>query len=306
MPPSTASKAGISADLMTVSPPSPPASVAVAIFAHQEERRIGRCLASLPLDRPDTVFHVLVNGSTDRTAERAKAAAGGRANIFVHDIVQGGKSRTWNHAVHRLLTGRESTVIFMDGDAEIVAGSVDALVADLAANPAANAAAGLPMNGRMAAAYQAGLRAEGGLFGDLYALSGRFVAAIRDRGLRLPDDLIGDDGLVASWAHTDLQPDSHWVHDRVLACDGAGFLCEQVSLFRPASWLMQYRRLTSYSVRFFQNRILSDIMTREGPDGLPARLASLYGEWLPRWRPRPGLTGWFDRKALQRMRKAAS
>jgi len=290
---------------MTAEPPSVPASVAVAIFAHQEERRIGRCLASLPLDRPDTIFHVLVNGTTDATAERAREAAGGRANVIVHDIAQGGKSRTWNHAVHDLLTGRESAVIFMDGDSEFIPGSIDALVADLAAHPAANAVAGLPMNGRMAAVYQAGLRAEGGLFGDLYALSGRFVAAIRDRGLRLPEDLIGDDGLVASLAHTDLQADSHWVHNRVLACDGAGFLCEQVSLLRPASWVMQYRRLTSYSVRFFQNRILSDIMTREGPAGLPARLATLYGEWLPRWRPRPGLTGWFDRKALARMRRAA-
>ncbi|QGP80188.1 glycosyltransferase [Sphingobium sp. CAP-1] len=279
--------------------------VAVAIFAHQEERRIALCLASLPLDRPDTCFHVLVNGTTDATVERARAAAGGRANIIVHDIAQGGKSRTWNHAVHTLLTGDEEAVIFLDGDAEIVAGSFDALLADLAAHPHANAAAGMPMNGRMAEAYRRGLRAEGGLFGDLYALSGRFVAAIRARGLRLPDDLIGDDGLVAAWAHTDLKDDSHWVHDRVLACEGAGFIAEQVSLARPATWAMQYKRLINYSVRFFQNRIVSDIMTREGPSGLPARLSSLYGEWLPRWRPRPGLTGWFDRKALARMRAAA-
>ncbi|MFC3441044.1 glycosyltransferase family A protein [Sphingobium rhizovicinum] len=280
-------------------------ALTVAIFAHQEERRIGLCLASLPLDRPDTLFHVLVNGTTDATVERAKAAAGARPHVIVHDIAQGGKSRTWNHAVHHLLTGAEDAVVFMDGDAEITPGSFDALVADLAAHPDANASAGMPMNGRMAQVYRDGLKAEGGLFGDLYALSGRFVAAIRARGLRLPDDLIGDDGLVAAWAHTDLKDDSHWVHDRVRHCDGAGFLAEQVSIARPSTWAMQYKRLINYSVRFFQNRIVSDIMTREGPSGLPARLASLYADWLPRWRPRPGLTGWFDRKALQRMRDAA-
>lgn len=298
-----ASKAGTSAKAMAAAP-LPPGSVAVAIFAHQEERRIALCLASLPLDRVDTIFHVLVNGTTDATVERAKAAAGGRANIIVHDIAQGGKSRTWNHFVHHLLIGTEAAVIFMDGDAEIMPGSFDALVADLAAHPQANAVAGMPMNGRMAQAYREGLRAEGGLFGDLYALSGRFVAAIRRRGLRLPDDLIGDDGLVAAWAHTDLKDDSHWVHDRVRHCDDAGFLAEMVGLARPSTWAMQYKRLINYSVRFYQNRIVSDIMTREGPDGLPARLSSLYADWLPRWRPRPGLTGWFDRKALQRMRRA--
>ncbi|WP_145199968.1 glycosyltransferase [Sphingobium sp. B2] len=279
-------------------------TVAVAIFAHQEEKRIATCLGSLPLDRADTLFHVLVNGTTDATVVRAREAAGGRANVIVHDIAAGGKSRTWNHLVHDLLNGSEQAVVFLDGDAEIQSGSIDALVADLAAHPHANAAAGMPVNGRMAQTYRRNLRAEGGLFGDLYALSGRFVGAIRMRGLRLPDDLIGDDGLVAAWAHTDLQKDSGWDVTRVIACDGAGFACEQVSLTRPSTWTMQYKRLINYSVRFYQNRIVSDIMTRQGPDGLPPRLSSLYPDWLPRFRPRGGISAWFDRKALARMRDA--
>jgi hypothetical protein len=282
-----------------------PSSVAVAIFAHQEERRIGACLASLPLDRPDTTFHVLVNGTTDATVARARDAAGSRANVIVHDITQGGKSRTWNHMVHGLLTGGEEAVVFMDGDAQIVAGSIDALVAGLASRPHANAASGMPMNGRMAETYRGTLHSEGGLFGDLYALSGRFLSDIRARGLRLPDDLIGDDGLVASWAHTGLQKDVAWDIARVVPCGEAGFVCEQVSLVRPQTWRMHYKRLINYSVRFYQNRIVSDIMTREGPVGLPARLAILYPLWLPRFRPRPGLTAWFDRKALKRMRAAS-
>ena len=136
------------------------------------------------------------------------------------------------------------------------------------------------------------------------AWSDKVIARVAARGLRLTDDLIGDDGLVAAWAHTDLQKYSGWDVTRVIACDGAGFACEQVSLTRPSTWTMQYKRLINYSVRFFQNRIVSDIMTREGPDGLPPRLASLYSDWLARFRPRAGLTGWFDRKALARMRKA--
>jgi hypothetical protein len=276
--------------------------VAVGIFAHQEERRIGLCLTSLPLDRADTVFHVLVNGSTDSTAARAREAASGRANVIVHDITAGGKSRTWNHFVHGLLRGDEEAVIFMDGDAEIVAGSIDALVADLAAQPGANAAAGMPVNGRSADFYRQSLRDERGLFGDLYALSGRFVAAIRTRGLRLPEDLIGDDGLVAAWAHTGLGGDADWERDRVLACEKAGFRCEAVSLLRPSTLRMQYRRMTNYSVRFFQNRIISDIMSKEGVAGLPMRMDALYGEWLPRFAPRALPVGWFDRKALAKMR----
>lgn len=277
-------------------------TVAVGIFAHQEERRIAACLASLPLDRPDTLFHVLVNGSTDATVTRAREAAHGRTNVIVHDLQPGGKSRTWNHFIHHLLTGDEQAVILMDGDAEITPGSIDALVAALAADPAANAAAGMPMNGRKAAAYRAMLRKDRGIFGDLYALSGSFVAAIRAAGLRLPDDLIGDDGLVAAWAHTNLRPDADWVTQRVLACEGAGFLCEPVGLLHPATWRMQYKRMINYSVRHMQNRIVSDIMGRVGPSGLPASLASLYPQWLPHLRPRGGVQGWFDRRALARMK----
>jgi hypothetical protein len=63
--------------------------------------------------------------------------------------------------------------------------------------------------------------------------------------------------------------------------------------------------MINYSVRFFQNRIISDIMSREGPDGLPAELRHLYPQWLPGFTPRSGPTGWFDRRALARMRAAA-
>lgn len=277
-------------------------TIAVGIFAHQEERRIGLCLRSLPIDRDDMRFHILVNGSTDATAEHARQIATGQAHVIVHDIPQGGKSRTWNHFVHDLLTGEEEAVIFMDGDAEIIPGSIDALVAALKAHPRANAAAGMPANGRQAEYYRRNLKEEGGLFGDLYALPRRFLTAIRDQGLRLPDDLIGDDAMVAAWAHTDLERDANWLLQRVLTCDEAGFRCEPISLFSPASWRMQYRRMRNYSVRHFQNRIMSDIMKREGPAGLPRHMAELYGEWLPRFRPRSGLTGWFDRRALVRMR----
>jgi len=274
--------------------------IAVGIFAHQEERRIGTCLASLPLDRPDTRFHVLVNGSTDATAIRARDAAGGRANVLVHDIAMGGKSRTWNRFVHDLLNGDEDAAIFLDGDAEIAPGSIDALARALGESDA-NAAAGMPRNGRMASHYRYLLREEGGLFGDLYAVSGTFLGRIRARGLRLPQDLIGDDGLVAAWAHTDLATDAAWSRNRVIACEDAGFLCEPVRLTSPATWRMQYRRMINYSVRFFQNRIISDIMAREGPDGLPAELRHLYPQWLPGFTPRPGPTCWFDRRALARM-----
>lgn len=281
--------------------------VCVTILAHQEERRIATCLASLPLDVADHVFHIVVNGSRDRTAAIARDMAGGRPNVTVHDWAEGGKSRSWNRLLFDTLDGFWETHAFVDGDAQVVPGSLDALRDTLAADPALNAAAGMPVNGRKVEAYRADMRRTHGLFGDLYAVRGRFMVRMRDAGVRLPVDLIGDDGLVAALAKTDLGPLSQWDDARVATCEAAGFRCEPVALTSPASWRLQYRRMINYSVRHFQNRIITGILTDPGPTGLPPRLAERYAAALPAMRPRVGLPwGWFDRLALQRMAAAAT
>lgn len=276
-------------------------SIILAVLAHNEERRIAACLASLPLGDPDIAVHVVVNGSSDRTAKIARAFP-----VTVHDWQQGGKSRSWNRFVLDTAKLAADCFVFVDGDAEVAPGSVRALAGMLAANPQANAAAGLPRNGRRAKTYQAGLTAEHGMFGDLYALSGGFVARMRHSGIRLPDDLIGDDSLIGALAKTDLASEADWREERVQPCPRAGFLCEPARLLSAASLGNQYRRMVNYSLRHFQNRIVSEIMRGPGPAGLPARMADLYPQWLNRFTARRHpLWWWFDRQALARMRAVA-
>ncbi len=278
----------------------------VTVLAHNEERRIGACLNSLPLGDPGVAIHVVVNGSTDRTAEIARGIAASAANVMVHDWPEGGKARSWNRLLFDELDGFHEVHVFVDGDAEILPGSIEALARALQADGRANAASALPMNGRNMAHYQQAMRREHGLFGDLYALRGDFLKRMKAQGIRLPDDLIGDDGLICSMAKTDLKDESHWQNERVLICEEAGFLCEPVSLLQPGSWRMQYRRAVNYSVRHFQNEMIGAIMRAEGPVGLPRLMASLYAEALPGMQPRAGLpTRWFDRQALNRMRRQA-
>ncbi len=146
-----------------------------------------------------------------------------------------------------------------------------------------------------------------GLFGDLYALSGDFVERLRASGIRLPEDLIGDDSLVGAFAKTGLANEDDWQEARVQPCKDAGFFCEPTDYFSPASLHGQYKRMINYSVRHFQNRIVTSIMRSSGPIGLPVRMALLYPEWLPRFSPRlHPLWYWFDRQALARMRAACA
>ncbi len=276
--------------------------IIVAVLAHNEERRIGTCLASLPLGDPGVAVHVVVNGSSDRTAMIARGFP-----VNVHEWVEGGKARSWNRFILDTPGIAAETYVFVDGDAELVPGSVAALVAALAANPQANAASGLPVNGRRAEAYRREMIEDHGLFGDLYALRGSFVTRMRAAGVRFPEDLVGDDGLIGALAKTGLANEDDWQESRVVICQPAGFLCEPTRLLSVASLRVQYRRMINYSVRHFQNLIISDIMRGPGAAGLPVRLAGLYPQWLDRFKPRRDpLWWWFDRQALARMRAACA
>lgn len=267
------------------------------VLAHNEERRIGACLASLP----DMPVHVVVNGSRDRTAEIAR-----HFPVVVHDWPEGGKARSWNRIVLDAPGLEAEAFVFIDGDAEVLPGSIEALVRALRDNPCANAAAGLPANGRGMERYRAETIAGHGLFGDLYALSGAFVTRLRDSNIRLPQDLVGDDSLVGALAKTNLADESDWQDTRIVPCLDAGFLCKPITL-TPASVALQYRRMVNYSVRHFQNRIVSAIMRSTGPAGLPRHIADLLPEWLPRFAPRRDLRWWwFDRQALIKMRRSVS
>jgi glycosyltransferase involved in cell wall biosynthesis len=278
------------------------APICITVLAHNEAARIAACLATLPLGDPDVTIHVVVNGSTDATAAIVKEIATNVPNLNLHIYEEGGKSRSWNRFILHELPEFHPVHIFVDGDAELVPGSIFALADTLMQNPDVNAATGLPMNGRKVEQYQQQMRKDHGMFGDLYALSGDFLRRMKASGIRLPDDLVGDDGLIGAFAKTNLCDDSYWQNERVRICEGAGFFCAPVSLFSPASWHMQYRRMINYGVRHFQNRMISGIMRDVGPKGLPRRLSEIYRRELPGLRPRSSPHLYlFDTIALRRM-----
>ena len=147
---------------MTSLPP-----ICIAVLAHNEAARIAACLNSLPLNDASVAIHVIVNGSTDATAAIAGGVAAAVHNVQVHIYREGGKARSWNRFLFDELDGFHESHIFIDGDAEITPGSIEALRKALKQKPQANAASGLPMNGRKMDHYQQVMRREHGLFGDL-------------------------------------------------------------------------------------------------------------------------------------------
>lgn len=248
----------------------------IVLFARNEAPRIARAIDSLPVAAAGMAIHILVNGSTDTTAAVATLHAGKRPDIRVHDLSFGGKARTWNHYVDAIFDGSSTATVFMDGDVVLAPGAVDALVATLADCPGADAVAAAPSTGRNAARYREQIQAEHGLFGGLYLLRGAFLSRLKASGIRLPVDLVGDDGLIGALVKTDLRDESHWRDERVAFAQDASFACDRVALTRPATLGRQYGRMLSYSLRRYQNLIITRIMRGPGPEALPTRMADLY------------------------------
>jgi glycosyltransferase involved in cell wall biosynthesis len=259
----------------------------VAIFAHLEERRIAGCINSLPLTSDAFEFHLLVNGTTDRTAAIARGLTGHLPNFHIHDLPEGGKARTWNHFVEHLFDEVAPAVLFVDGDAEVVPGALEAMVKTLAANPDTNGVNALPLAGRKQDTYREQMLDDHGLFGALYGLSGAFLKRLKASGIRLPLDLIGDDGLIAALAKTDLRDESHWDKTRIANCPAARFRFEETEWRVPATWGLQWRRMVNYSVRRYQNMVISSIMRGPGPAALPATMRETYAAHMHLFDIRP-------------------
>lgn len=102
--------------------------VSVVVPAYQESRLIGRTLSSMP-DFVDAIF-VVDDGSTDGTAELARAVADPRIEVCCHEQNQGVGAAIATGYEAALAAGAELTVV-MAGDGQMDPQDLPALLAPL-------------------------------------------------------------------------------------------------------------------------------------------------------------------------------
>ena len=278
----------------------------VAVFAYNEAEHIVRCLESIraAADGHAIAAYVLINGCTDNTAEVVAEFAEHNTWVVPVNIDRGDKSNAWNVFVHDCAPADSDVYFFVDGDVRIAPHALPALAAGFA-GPEINAAAGVPGSGRNRAAMIDAMKTEGGLSGNLYALSGSFVGRIRDQGVRLPVGFIGEDSLIGALSAWDLDPVGQpWDRTRTATCEDARFMFDTLSPFNPADWRLYWRRRINYGVRDFQNKSLRNILKARGVQGMPAEAKALFPDrsaLRPRW---SGLNTLFLWLAARRLRRA--
>jgi glycosyltransferase involved in cell wall biosynthesis len=280
----------------------------IAVFAHNEAERIRACLDGLLVQ--DTVVParivVLVNGSTDSTADIVDEYASRHPSVQRVTLAVGDKAAAWNHYVHDLAVDAEHHV-FVDGDVRPLRDALPAIGKAFARHPAANAVGAVPACGRNRVGWSQRMVAHGRLAGGLYALRGEMVDELRQHATRLPLGLIGDDLFVSCLAKA--MPDPRGMYQpspRLVIAPDARFAFDSLSLARPGDWLTYLRRLVRYRVRDHQLSLLLNRLAHEPHRGIPLDMATLYREapTLPDyyWR---GLQTPFDMIAVHHIQRVA-
>ena len=280
----------------------------VCIFAHNEERLLPACVGALAGAAAGAPFeaHILENGSTDRTAQVARALAAADSRVRAHELALADKANAWNEYAHRLAPADADMHVFLDGDVRPSKGSFRALALALQSSPEAYAAAALPMTGRSRRRWATRLFTEHYLSGNLYALSGAALRLFRARDLRMPVGAVGEDGILSYLLVTDLKGGHDDSRRARIAVAGGAFF-EFDSLQPNLRDLKIYlRRLRRYSKRYFQAEVLYDRLKAGGVEALPEFIDEIYtADTTARLRPRLSLPEFvFDLATLKRLRAA--
>ena len=187
--------------------------IGIIILCKDEAGRISQCLASLAqqtLLGRDHAIEVLVvpNGCSDNTAEIAEQSRPvfdgmDGVRFRVEELAQGGKSRSWNTAVHELSDQSNDILIFLDGDIELAHDRViEDLLAILLADPAISVVSGKPIKDtarkeqqslveRLSLAASQKTSYSNVINGSCYIARAEVL-----REIWLPNDLPGEDGFL--------------------------------------------------------------------------------------------------------------
>jgi glycosyltransferase involved in cell wall biosynthesis len=280
------------------------------ILAHNEERHIAACLASIFAADPGAPLEafVMANGCTDRTEAIVRELARANPRIHLVSIELGDKCNAWNVFVHETvprLCPAQSIYFFMDGDARVLPGSFTAMAKALHDEPAANGVGAPPASGRSMSRDRTELVRDRGLVANLYALRGSFVERCRAAGVRIPLRLEGDDGLIGALLRWDLDPRREMDPRFIARCAQAGFTFESFSLARPADWRAYWKRMVRYGRRRYEFALLGPRLKAGGLAAMPRDIRDIYVDahrLSLTWDGVYTVTNWF---ALRQMRRLA-
>jgi hypothetical protein len=288
---------------------------AVAIFAARESiETLTACVRSAHTACGSKVaaIDVLVNGNAPLAEQAARIRLKGfdARNVIVRvwSIPVGDKAHAWNEYIHHIWESGQVTY-FIDGYAEVRSDALSLLDEGLRSAPDSLGATGVPTSGRSANALRGKLLAEGGIHGNLYAIRGDVISALRQRVFRMPLGLYRTDSLIGAVLMFRLNPVQYdWDTKRVYVHPKATWHVRSSSWWTPKDLISQYRRKLRQAQGVLENRAFRDHLAvkRFSPETLPRSIDELVSRWIadhPRQAKRVFLTQPLTAYAARKLRK---
>lgn len=261
---------------------------AVAIFTARETPSVltgtVRAVIAACAGRQATI-DVLINGNhalAVHFSELAATIATDGCTLRVWSIAAPDKAHTWNEYVHRIWdTG--STTFFIDGYARVKPNALDAIDRCLSASPNAMAASGVPTCGRSARRLREGMLRAGGIHGNLYALTGESMKAIRNTGFRLPLGLYRTDPMIGAVLRYRFDPANNlWRPGTVVVVAEATWDVDGISELSYKNFVAYIKRRLRQAHGVLESRALREHMTvkRLPPQQLPVTAQDMIRHWL--------------------------
>lgn len=247
-----------------------------------EAATIASCLESLDANCAGVPARILLllNGSTDGTRAIAEGLRLRHAALEIHASRGADKANAINQYVHRL-RDPGALAFFVDGYITAHAGALPAMERALAAQPHAHVASAVPVSGRSAAHMRAQLLKGGGISGNLFACTPRFLDRLVAAGLRLPLFLYRGDGLIGSMAAHDLDAmGTPWDDARLIGVAEATYAFRPLSPFRWRDVKRQLRREVRQARGALESAAVKALIYERGYAALPRDADTLVRDFV--------------------------
>lgn len=270
-------------------PPGPPPEQALVVFSSRES---GELLHANLMALSEAVAAsgaraevvVLVNGNAslvDDLLARLREAPPPYA-VSLWRIPFGDKANAWNQYVHAIWRG-ERLAFFIDGYVTLPREAMPRLAAAVAAGgDHVLGGTGVPSVGREARALREQLLRDGGYHGNFCCLKGETVAAMRDRGLRLPVGLYRTDSLMGALLSFGLHPEQgRWDPSHIAVCADATWQLPPKQWWRWSDLKGQFKRLLRQGKGRVENAAVKFFLAtrRQRFERLPTTARALVADW---------------------------
>ena len=280
----------------------------IAVFARNEEVRIGDCLTAIARasDGVRTRVILIINGSSDKTSEVALGllpSLGLQASVYTVEIAC--KSHAMNLFIHDLRT-MAKIYFFVDATTFVEPTALHALADALNKRADIMAVSGLPINGRGAARMRRDAIQSSKLFGQMFAVRQQCLDQLIMLGRRLPIGLYRCDGLFVGFICWETDGIAHErAMPRVATIPESEWRIRPISWFRWNDIKAGFNRLVRQGRGRLENQSWNSILWTQGFGALPRFADDMILEWLKTNRPRKEtFPDWFFTwLALRRVRR---